>query len=164
MTHRRTHLERKFLLAVMVLMVLTAAGQSADLVKTSPTSPTPHSNSSLITLLIKSSAVTPKVQLVRRPCGREHSNFCLHDGECVYPQDSSSSNPSCICKETYTGKRCETYSSYISASFNTDQVIAIVFGVIMVVFFLGLLIFLFAYRRCRKSTPHIKLASSETSV
>lgn len=52
----------------------------------------------------------------------------------------------CRCKDSYQGSRCEIYSSFSSGAVNLDQLIGIILGVIVVILFLALLIFCYAYR------------------
>ncbi|XP_013867167.1 pro-neuregulin-4, membrane-bound isoform [Austrofundulus limnaeus] len=156
-TLRKTHLERTLFHTLMVLLLLT----TADLAKISSTDVSPPDSNS--TLSLNSSMETPKVQFLHRPCGSEHSNYCLHEGKCVYPRDSNDT-PSCICKDSYQGPRCETYSSSITGALNQDQLIGIILGVIMVALFLAVLISCYVYWRYRASSSMTKLVPSESSV
>ncbi|XP_017267758.1 protransforming growth factor alpha [Kryptolebias marmoratus] len=167
LTQRQTHLEKALLPTVtMLLLLLTTAGQPAEAAKISPTAAA-DPDSSLMTPLISNNTDTYETHSLHIPCGSEHSTYCFHEGKCVHPRDNIS-NLSCICKESYQGTRCEIYSNFSSVSaFQKDQVVGIMIGIVtgvLLVSFLAMLISCFAYRRCRKSAPLIKLASSEALV
>ncbi|XP_023144403.1 epigen [Amphiprion ocellaris] len=168
-TQRQTYLEKALLFAVLLLV--TSAGQSAvltDNLQTTatppppPPPPPPPTDSPLTTQLSNSSVEGPRVQFLHTPCGSDHDNFCSNGGQCVFPQDSV--DPFCICTTSYSGHRCMLFTGETYILPENEQLIAIGFGVIMLIFFLAILIYCIALKRCRKSAPLIKSAPSEISV
>ncbi|XP_072243039.1 epigen [Leuresthes tenuis] len=161
-TQRRTYLEKAFLSAVTVLLLLTTDGQSAVLSNSPQTSTAPPVSNSSLTTQITGNMEEPRVQRIHRSCGSEHSTYCGNGGQCMLPQDSE--KPSCICTSSYSGPRCMHFSDRTYTPPELEEVIAISFGVIMVIFLVLIVIYCCAYKRCVKSAPLIKSASSETSV
>ncbi|GAA6226464.1 epigen-like [Lates japonicus] len=163
-TQRQTYLHNALFPAVAVLLLLATVGQSAVLTDNLLTTAAPLSDSALTTQLNNSSMEEPRVQRTHKSCGSEHENYCENGGECMYPQDSD--KPSCICKSPYSGARCLFYdpSKPTRSLPEIEQLIGIIFGVVMVVLILAIIIYCIAYRRCVKSAPLIKSAPSETSV
>ncbi|XP_040012041.1 epigen [Xiphias gladius] len=162
-TQRQTCLEKALFSAVAAVILLTAAGQSAILADSIPTTAAPLlSNSSLTPQLNDSSAEEPRVLHLHRSCGSEHEKYCENGGECMYPQDSD--KPFCICTSSYSGPRCLFINEPTRSRPELEQLIGISFGVVMLIFTLAIIIYCFAYKRCIKSAPLIKSAPSETSV
>nr|XP_046244002.1 epigen [Scatophagus argus] len=162
---RQTQLEKAVLSAVAVLLLLTAAGQSAVLTDNPQTTAAPAlSNSAPTTQLSNSSMEEPEVLRSHRSCRAEHANYCENGGQCMYPQDSD--KPSCICTHSYGGHRCLflIVSDHTTKPADTEQLIAICFGVVMLIFALIIIAFCLARKKCMKSAPLIKSAPSETSV
>ncbi|XP_008334435.1 epigen [Cynoglossus semilaevis] len=146
--------------AVMAaLLLLTTSGQSATVNDTNNTTASP----ALTTQLSNSSAEEPLVLSFHRPCGDEHPSFCQNGGQCMFSQDSN--KHFCICKSSYSGPRCLFLEPNLSRSqHNMEQLIGIVFSVLLVLLFLLFLLYCFAYRKCKKSASLIKSPPSETSV
>ncbi|XP_078107326.1 epigen [Sander vitreus] len=162
-TQRQKCLENALLSAVAVLLLLTTAGQSAVLPNDLQTTATPALlNSSLLTQLNNSSMGKPRVLGLHRSCRSEHLTYCENGGECMYPQDSD--KPSCICTSSYSGPRCLFFNDRTRTLPELEQLIAIIFGVAMLLIVLAIIIFCFAYKRCIKWAPIIKPAPSELSV
>ncbi|KAM7415856.1 hypothetical protein PAMA_018088 [Pampus argenteus] len=154
-TRRQTCLEKAILAAVAVLLFSTA-GQCAQL--TTPA----LANSFLNTQLNDSSDEEPRVLRLHRSCTSEHDNYCSNGGKCMYPQDSD--KPSCICTSSYSGPRCMFYSEPSRSLPELEQLIAIGFGVAIIIIILAIILYCFAYKRCIKSASLIKPTPSETSV
>ncbi|KAM3610964.1 uncharacterized protein V6R79_011343 [Siganus canaliculatus] len=151
--------------AVAVLFLMTAAGRSAMLMDDVQTTATPAlSNSPLSTPLDNSTMEKPRVLRSHRSCGSEHENYCGNGGECMYPQDND--KPSCICKPSYSGPRCLFFSvtGETRSAPELEQVIAISFGVFMLILVLAIIVYCLISKRCVKSAQLIKSAPSETSV
>ncbi|XP_041793384.1 epigen-like [Chelmon rostratus] len=157
-TQRQTNLEKALLSAVAALLLLTPAGQSAmtDDPQTSTTPAT--SNSTLTTQLSNSSVEEIRALHSHRSCGSEYANYCENGGECMYPQDSD--KPSCICKSSYSGPRCLFFSVTQNTSTppEVEQLIAISFGVAMLLLVLAIIIYCLGYKRCIKLPQRIKSA------
>ncbi|XP_029296628.1 epigen isoform X2 [Cottoperca gobio] len=153
-TQRQKYLEN----ALLSVLLLTTAGQSTMLT----TASTAPSNSSLTTQLSNSSMEKPRVLHSHGPCSSEHETYCENGGECMYPQDSD--KPSCICTSSYIGPRCLFFNDRTRTLPELEQLIAISFGVAMLIFVLAIVIYCFVNKMCKKSTPLIKSAPSESSV
>uniref|UniRef100_A0A3Q1F142 Epithelial mitogen homolog (mouse) n=1 Tax=Acanthochromis polyacanthus TaxID=80966 RepID=A0A3Q1F142_9TELE len=145
-----------------VLLLLTSAGHSDSAVLQTTATPPLPSDSPLTTQLSNSSMEGPRVQFLHTPCGSDHDNFCSNGGQCVFPQDSV--EPSCICTSSYGGPRCMFITEETYVLPEIEELIAIGFGVVMLIFFLAILIYCIALKRCRESAPLIKSAPSEISV
>ncbi|XP_034728665.1 epigen isoform X2 [Etheostoma cragini] len=157
-TQSQKYLENALLAAVAALLLLTAAGQSAILPDELQTTATPALlNSSLLTQL-NSSMGKPRLLGLHRACRSEHEKYCENGGECMYPQDSD--KPSCICTSSYTGPRCLFFNDRTHTLPELEQLIAIIFGVAMLIIVLAIIIFCLAYNRCIKLAPLIKAAPS----
>uniref|UniRef100_UPI0037E985E8 epigen-like n=1 Tax=Semicossyphus pulcher TaxID=241346 RepID=UPI0037E985E8 len=161
-TFRQMNMEKAFLSAVAVLLLLISSAQSALLTDILQTTEAPLSNSSLTTQPNNSSIEEPRVQRSHRSCGSEHANFCENGGECMYPQDND--KPFCICTSSYSGTRCLFFVDISRSSPELEQLIGITFGVLMLIVVLAMLFYCFAYKRCVKSAPLKKPAASESSV
>ncbi|XP_035514685.1 epigen-like [Morone saxatilis] len=162
-TQRQTHLEMVFLSAVASLLLLTPAGQSAMLTDNLQTTAAPAlSNSTLTTQLNNSRMEELLIMHSRRPCGSADENFCVNGGECVYPQDDD--KPSCICPPSYIGQRCMFFSEHTRSLPELEQLIAISFGIVMLIAVLAIIIYCIAYKKCIKSAPLIKSAPSKSPV
>ncbi|XP_070760561.1 epigen-like [Enoplosus armatus] len=160
---RQTHLEKALHSALMALLLLTTAAQSALLTDSLQTTAAPDlSNSSLTTQLSNSTMEEPRVLRSHSSCGSEHENYCENGGECMYPQDND--QPFCICTSRYSGLRCHFFIDPSRTLPELEQLIAISFGVLMLFFVLAIIIYCFVYKKCIKSTPLIKSAPSESSV
>ncbi|XP_034728664.1 epigen isoform X1 [Etheostoma cragini] len=158
-TQSQKYLENALLAAVAALLLLTAAGQSAILPDELQTTATPALlNSSLLTQLNISSMGKPRLLGLHRACRSEHEKYCENGGECMYPQDSD--KPSCICTSSYTGPRCLFFNDRTHTLPELEQLIAIIFGVAMLIIVLAIIIFCLAYNRCIKLAPLIKAAPS----
>ncbi|CAK6950803.1 epigen-like [Scomber scombrus] len=163
-TQGQLWLEKAIFAAVAVVLFATA-GQSAVLTDNLQTTTTPAlSDSSLTTQLDNSSVEGPRVLRSHRSCESEHENYCGNGGKCMYPQDSD--QPSCICTSSYTGPRCMFYNQSEPSRVppELEQLIAIGFGVTIIIIVLALIIYCFAYKRCVKSAQLIKTVPSEMSV
>ncbi|MEQ2207015.1 hypothetical protein XENOCAPTIV_005984 [Xenoophorus captivus] len=162
-TQRQTYLRKVLTFTVTVLLLLATTGKSEVLNDSTLTTVSPSlSNSSLTDQAVNSSIGQPKVLLLVRPCGGENAQYCLNDGKCMHPQDSN--RPFCICTPSHSGPRCQIFTDLIYIPSGVEKVIAIIFGVIMVLIVLALTICCFVKRRCVKSAPLIKAAASDTSV
>ncbi|XP_075954896.1 epigen-like [Anarhichas minor] len=151
-TQRQTYAEHALHSAMAALLLLTTTVQSAMLTNNLPATATPALwNSSLTTQLINGSMEKPKVLLSSRSCRSEHETFCENDGECMYPQDSD--EPSCICKSSYSGRRCMLITHFSYSSPDLEQLLGISFGVAMLVIVLAFIIYCLANKRCIKSAP-----------
>ncbi|XP_045891913.1 epigen [Micropterus dolomieu] len=146
-----------------MLLLFTTVGKSAMLTDNLQTTAAPAlSNSSLSTQLNNNSMEEPMVLRSHRSCGSEHVNYCENGGECMYPQDND--QPFCICKSSYSGHRCLFFSERSHTLPELEQLIGIIFGVVILFFVLAIIIYCFASKRCKKSVPLIKSAPSELSV
>ncbi|XP_051279136.1 epigen-like [Dicentrarchus labrax] len=162
-TQRQTHLEKVFLSAVASLLLLTPEGQSAILTDNLQTTATPAlSNSTLTTQLNNSSIEELLIMRSHRPCGSTDENFCGNGGKCIYPQDND--EPSCICPPSYTGQRCMFFTEHTHSLPELEQMIAISFGIFMLIAVLAIIIYCIAYKKCIKSAPIIKSAPSKSPV
>ncbi|CAI5649670.1 epigen [Oreochromis aureus] len=162
-TQRQTYLEKPFLPAVTVLLLLAAAGHSAVVNDNLQTKATPLSNSSLTTQFSNSGMELPQVLPLHKPCRSEHASYCVNGGKCMYPQDSD--KPSCICAPSYSGPRCMLAEPTRGVTMlDVEQVIGIVLGVFILIIFLGIAFYLFVYKRCTESTVPIKYVPAKTSV
>ncbi|XP_061586064.1 epigen-like [Cololabis saira] len=155
----QTNLQKALVSAVTVLLLLIAPGQSEDLQATAAPLVL---NSSLTTGPSNSSMEKPKVQALHLPCGSEHDAYCANGGQCMYPQDSN--KPSCICTDSYSGPRCMVPSALTHSQPGLEKVIAITFGVIMVVCILAIIILRCVYKKCVKETPLKTKAMTQTLV
>ncbi|XP_073321622.1 epigen [Pagrus major] len=104
----------------------------------------------------------PLVLRSHRSCGSEYANWCENGGTCMFPQDSD--KPSCICTSSYGGNRCMFFTDHTYSLPEVEQLIAIIFGVAMLISVLIIIIYCCAYKRCKKSAQLIKSAPSESSV
>ncbi|XP_041644388.1 epigen [Cheilinus undulatus] len=162
-TQRQTNTGRALLSAAAVLLLLTSAGQSAVLSDILQTTETPSLPDMTVTTEINNSSVEgPRVLRSHRSCGSEHENYCENGGQCMYPQDSD--KPFCICTSSYSGTRCLFFADNTRTKPELEQLIGIIFGVVMLIIALAILFYCFAYKRCVKSAPLIKSAPSESSV
>ncbi|XP_029367238.1 epigen [Echeneis naucrates] len=161
-THTQTSMTKTSYLAAAVLLLLTTTAQSAVLTNNLQTTANPLLDSALSTQLNNDSVEEPRVLRSHRSCGSEHENYCENGGECMYPQDND--KPFCICKNTYSGTRCHFFIESTRSLPELEQLIAICFGVVVLILFLAIIIFCFTRRKCIKSPPLIKSAPSETSV
>ncbi|XP_020499572.3 epigen [Labrus bergylta] len=162
-TQRQTNMEKVVLSAATVLILLTSAGNSAMLSDILLTTKTPAlSNSSLTTLISNDSMEEPRVLHSHKPCGSEDENYCENGGKCMFPQDSE--KPFCICTSSYSGPRCLFFLDNSRSLADLEGLMGIIFGVLMLIIFLAILFYCFAYKRCIKSAPLIKSAPSESSV
>ncbi|KAI9536969.1 hypothetical protein NQZ68_029097 [Dissostichus eleginoides] len=160
-TQRQKYLENALLSAVAVLLLATA-GRCEMLTVTVETTATPATlNSSPTTQLPNSSMEKPRVAHSQRPCQSKDENYCANGGECMLPQDSD--EPACICKFSYTGKRC-FFILHIHTLPELEKVIGVSLGAILIIFVLAIIFYCFAHKRCRKSAPLIKSAPFESSV
>ncbi|XP_068422851.1 epigen [Clinocottus analis] len=141
------------------LLLLTTTGQSAMPNDSLPTIITPALSTPQ---LLNSSVEEPKVLPSHRSCRSEHENFCENGGECMYPQDSD--EPSCICKSSYSGRRCLFWNDRAHTLPELEQLIGISFGVAVLVIVLAFIIYCLAHKRCIKSAPLKKFPLSELSV
>ncbi|KAM9743517.1 uncharacterized protein ACNS7B_010997 isoform 1-T1 [Menidia menidia] len=165
-TQGQTFLERAFLPAVTMLLVLTTARSASPAALSGSlrtTTAPPASNLSLTTQITTTANMEdPLVKRLHTPCATEYSAYCGNGGTCMIPQDSN--KPSCICAPSHGGPRCLDFSEVTYSLPEMEEVIAITFGVIMVILILAVVISCCAYKRCVKSAPLIKSSSSETSV
>ncbi|KAK9523080.1 hypothetical protein VZT92_019507 [Zoarces viviparus] len=151
-TQRQTYAEQALLSAMAALLLLTTTVQSAMLTNNLPITATPALwNSSLTTQLINGSTAEPQVLLSTRSCRSEHETFCENGGECMYPQDSD--EPACICKTSYSGRRCMFLNHRSHILPELEQLLGISFGVAMLVIVLAFIIYCLASKRCIKSAP-----------
>ncbi|KAM6943931.1 epigen-like [Lycodopsis pacificus] len=151
-TQRQTYAEHALLSAMAALLLLTTTVQSAMLTNNLLTTATPALwNSSLTTQLINGSTEEPQVLFSRRSCRSEHETFCENGGECMYPQDSD--EPSCICKTSYSGRRCMFLNHRSYTLPELEQLLGISFGVAMLIIVLAFIIYCLANKRCIKSAP-----------
>uniref|UniRef100_A0A1A8BNU8 Epigen n=1 Tax=Nothobranchius kadleci TaxID=1051664 RepID=A0A1A8BNU8_NOTKA len=161
LTQRQTDVD-KAILTIAALLLLTRAGQSASLTGSSVTSAAPPVSDSSLTMFLNSTEEPPKVMHSHRGCGSNYSSYCMNGGECMHPQDNN--RPFCNCKESFSGIRCEHDVIKTYMLDNIEPMIGIIFGAFMVLVFLAILLYCFAYKRCTHSTPLIKPAPSENSV
>ncbi|KAA8592628.1 epigen isoform X2 [Etheostoma spectabile] len=155
-TQSQKYLGNALLTAVAALLLLTAAGQSAILPhELQTTAPPALLNSSLLTQR-NSSMGKPRVLGLHRPCRSEDETYCENGGECMYPQDSD--KPSCTCTSSYSGPRCLFFNDRTHTLPELEQLIAIIFGVAMLIIVLAVIIFCLACNRCIKSAPPVKAA------
>ncbi|KAM4745180.1 epigen-like [Anableps anableps] len=162
-TQRQMYLKKPFAFTVTMLLLLATIGKSEVLSDSTLTTVLPSLfNSSLTDQIINSTMGQPKVQHLVSPCGEKNEEYCLNGGKCMYPQDSE--QPSCVCKSSHSGPRCEIFTDLTYRPLSADKVIAIIFGLIMVFIVLALAICCFVKRRCVTSAPLIKAGVSETSV
>ncbi|XP_034397597.1 epigen [Cyclopterus lumpus] len=162
-TQRQAHADKALLSAMAALLLLTTTGQSAMSTNSLPTAATPAlSAPSLTTQLGNGSMEEPQVLPSHRSCRSEHEHFCDNGGECMYPQDSD--EPACICKSSYSGRRCLFLNDRAYTLPELEQLIGITFGVAVLIIVLAFISYCLAYRRCIKSAPFKKLALSESSV
>ncbi|KAK5870894.1 hypothetical protein PBY51_003802 [Eleginops maclovinus] len=161
-TQRQKYLENALLSAVAVLLLTTAGRCEMLTVTVQTTATTAPLSSSPTTQLTNSSMDKTPVSHSYRPCKSKDENFCANGGKCMLPQDSD--EPSCICKFSYVGKRCHFIMEHNRALPELEQLIAITFGVAMLILVLTIIIYCFAYKRCMKSAPLIKSAPSDSSV
>ncbi|XP_041854679.1 epigen-like [Melanotaenia boesemani] len=105
-TQRETILHKAIPTAGMVLLLLTAAVQSAVMSNdVQITAAPPVSNSSPTTQIVNSSEEEPHVEsLVKMSCGETYKEFCGNGGQCMFPPGYD--EPICLCKPPYTGPRC----------------------------------------------------------
>ncbi|XP_032370825.1 epigen isoform X1 [Etheostoma spectabile] len=156
-TQSQKYLGNALLTAVAALLLLTAAGQSAILPhELQTTAPPALLNSSLLTQRNISSMGKPRVLGLHRPCRSEDETYCENGGECMYPQDSD--KPSCTCTSSYSGPRCLFFNDRTHTLPELEQLIAIIFGVAMLIIVLAVIIFCLACNRCIKSAPPVKAA------
>ncbi|XP_068560102.1 epigen-like [Cebidichthys violaceus] len=158
LTHRQTYVENAILSAMAALLLLTPTVQPAMLTDSLPTTAPPALwNSSLSTQLLNGSVEEPHVLPSHRSCRSEHEAFCENGGECMYPQDSN--EPSCICKTSYSGRRCMFMSHPSYTPRELEQLLGTVFGVAVLVIVLAFIIYCLAKKRCIKSAPSKRLLS-----
>uniref|UniRef100_A0A1A7X118 Epigen n=1 Tax=Iconisemion striatum TaxID=60296 RepID=A0A1A7X118_9TELE len=162
LTQRQTHLEKALLTTVAALLLLTRTGQSAARTGSSLTSTAPPVTDSPLTAFLNSTEEIPKAMHSHRGCGSNYSSYCMNGGECMHPQDND--RPFCNCRESFWGIRCEHDVVKTYTLDNMEPMIGIIFGAFMVLVFLAILLYCFAYKRCMKSTPLIKPAPSDISV
>ncbi|KAG7221379.1 hypothetical protein INR49_017255 [Caranx melampygus] len=156
-TPRQNYLQMALYSAVAVLVLLTTVGQSAVISDNLQTTETPSPTAEADNATMEG----PRVLRSHRSCGSEHENYCENGGECMYPQDSD--KPFCICTSSYSGTRCHFFSDHTRTLPELEQLIGIIFGVFMLIFFFAIMIYCFARKKCLKSPPLIKYAPSETS-
>ncbi|KAG8011846.1 Proheparin-binding EGF-like growth factor, partial [Nibea albiflora] len=131
--------------AVVVLLLLTTAGQCAMLTDDLQITATPDlSNSTLTPQMDTSTMEGPRVLRSHRPCSSEHANYCHNGGECMFPQDSV--EPSCICTPAYNGPRCMYIVGHIKTAPQLEKMIGLTFGVIMFILVLAIVMYFLAYK------------------
>uniref|UniRef100_A0A3B4AM32 EGF-like domain-containing protein n=1 Tax=Periophthalmus magnuspinnatus TaxID=409849 RepID=A0A3B4AM32_9GOBI len=133
---------------LVVLFLFYTTGQtdaSTDPIQT--TASPAVTNSSLSTPLNSSDPMSMKSH---RPCGIENVDFCVNGGQCFYYQNRD--EPSCKCQFPYEGYRCLTPSLSRTSS-GPEQLIAIIIGVLMVIFALVIIVYCCFLKRCVKSSP-----------
>ncbi|XP_057212558.1 epigen isoform X1 [Triplophysa rosa] len=104
----------------------------------------------------------PQVLAIQKPCGTEHEGYCVN-GACTYLSDLDI--PICRCNQMYSGVRCEHMLLDIHSFSSPEEVIGISCGVILLLGALvGVIVFCFLNKRCRKTSPPYKNYGSENSV
>ncbi|XP_056138938.1 epigen [Lampris incognitus] len=147
----RTVMQRAVSSALAAVILVGAVGRCAD--GTEP---------SVLTQLINGTWEPPRALRMHRPCREEDLHYCGNDGQCVYPQDTES--PSCICKPSFTGKRCMLITSGSQAAPDYEQVIGVGVGVALLFIILAAVFFYCLRKRCMRSAQLIKSNGSENSV
>ncbi|KAM9859035.1 epigen [Aulostomus maculatus] len=158
LAQRQTYL--KMGISFLILLLLATSGQSAQ-----TTTPPAVPDSSPTALLNDSSVEEPVVLRLHSSCRSEHENYCGNGGQCMYPQDSE--KPSCICPPSFNGPRClfviEITGVVSEAPLAAEQLITIIFGVLIVLFILAVM-GCCIFKRCKKSTQLKKSEPCEMSV
>ncbi|XP_077570354.1 epigen-like [Stigmatopora nigra] len=146
-----THSLKKGVLSAVFLLLVAPSGQSAQ----TTISFTP----------LQSSNTAGPLLSEERPCGSSDQHFCLNDGTCIYPQDST--KPSCICPSGFSGNRChdlDVDSVFYVPHMTVEHLISVTCGAAIFVFFLVISIYCIVLKRFKKKDKKITSATCEVTV